>query len=196
MQKKEVPMEKIFNTISIIGLLGTVILCVYGYRLGITASFDKLHIIIERTGLLGPFIFILIQIIQVIIPILPGGISCAYGVLLFGPSYGFIYNYIGIVIGSIISFILSRQLGKSFIRKITPKAIYKKYINWLEKETWFDKVFALGILLPGVPDDFLCMLAGITKMKLRKFIIILVFCKPGALYLYSMGLSTIVGWIS
>ncbi len=185
-----------FNLLSIIGLLGTVILCIYGYRTGITTSFSRLYIFIEQCGIWGPLIFVFIQIIQVVIPILPGGISCAYGVLLFGPGYGFIYNYLGIVIGSVCAFLMARQLGKPFLQKITPVRIYQKYISWLDKGSWFDNLFALGIFLPGAPDDFLCMLAGITKMKLRKFIIILILCKPGALFIYSMGLSTAIGWIA
>ncbi len=188
--------EKIFNLLSIIGLLITVILCIYGYQTGIVTSFDKLQIMIKKSGIWGPMIFILIQIIQVVIPIIPGGISCAYGVLLFGPANGFIYNYVGIVIGSMFAFIIARQLGKPFIQKITPGRIYQKYISWLDKGKWFDRLFALGIFLPGAPDDFLCMLAGITKMKLKKFILILILCKPGALYIYSMGLSTVISWIA
>jgi uncharacterized membrane protein YdjX (TVP38/TMEM64 family) len=180
---------------SIIGLLGTVMFCIYGYMTGIITSFDRLHIFIEQSGIWGPLIFILIQIIQVVIPVLPGGISCAYGVLLFGSCYGFIYNYVGIVIGSVLAFLISRQLGKPFMRKVIPGRIYEKYISWLDKGAWFDKLFALGIFLPGAPDDFLCMIAGITEMKLRKFILIIILCKPGALYLYSLGLSTIISWI-
>ena len=188
--------EKIFNLLSIIGLLLTVILCIFGYQTGIVTSFDKLQIMIKKSGIWGPMIFILIQIIQVVIPIIPGGISCAYGVLLFGPANGFIYNYVGIVIGSMFAFIIARQLGKPFIQKIMPGRIYQKYISWLDKGKWFDRLFALGIFLPGAPDDFLCMLAGITKMKLKKFILILILCKPGALYIYSMGLSTVISWIA
>lgn len=185
-----------FNLLSATGLLGTTALCIYGYKTGIFTSFDTLRTFINQTGVWGPLLFILIQIIQVVIPILPGGISCAYGVLLFGAAYGFIYNYAGIVLGSVIAFLLSRQLGRAFIRKITPDKIYQKYIGWLDKSDWFEKLFALGIFLPGAPDDLLCMLAGVSGMKLKKFIIILVLCKPGALFLYSMGLSSAISWIA
>lgn len=196
MSGKKISYDKIFNLLSIIGLLATIILGIYGYTTGIITSFENLHIFIRKSGIWGPLIFILIQIIQVVIPILPGGISCAYGVLLFGPLYGFIYNYVGIVIGSVFAFLIARQLGKPFLRKITPDRIYKKYISWLDKGKWFDRLFALAIFLPGAPDDFLCMLAGITKMKLKKYILILILCKPGALYIYSVGLSTVITWIA
>jgi uncharacterized membrane protein YdjX (TVP38/TMEM64 family) len=96
----------------------------------------------------------------------------------------------------VIAFLISRQLGKSFIQKITPSRIYQKYIGWLDKGSWFERLFVLGIFLPGAPDDFLCMMAGITEMKLNKFILILILCKPAALFLYSMGLATAIGWIA
>jgi uncharacterized membrane protein YdjX (TVP38/TMEM64 family) len=163
---------------------------------GVDTSFDALRTFIIQTGFWGPLVFILIQIVQVVIPILPGGISCAYGVLLFGTAYGFVYNYVGIVIGSVLAFLLSRQLGKPFIQKITPGRIYRKYIGWLDKSSWFDRLFALGILLPGAPDDFLCMLAGASEMKLKKFMIILILCKPGALFVYSISLSGAMDWIA
>ena len=52
--------------------------------------------------LVKPFIFL--QTIQVIIPIVPGGASSALGITAFGAVNGFIYNYIGICIGSIYIF--------------------------------------------------------------------------------------------
>jgi uncharacterized membrane protein YdjX (TVP38/TMEM64 family) len=178
-----------FTLLSIAGLLGSVGLCAYGYRAGVFTSFETMRAFIYQTGFWGPMAFVLIQMIQVILPILPGGISCAYGVLLFGAAYGFVYNYVGIVIGSVLAFLLSRRLGKPFIQKIAPSKIYHKYMGWLDNNHWFEKLFALGILLPGAPDDLLCMLAGISGMKLNKFLIILILCKPGALFLYSIGLS-------
>ncbi|MFB5762882.1 TVP38/TMEM64 family protein [Paenibacillus medicaginis] len=195
MLKNKVFIGRIINLFSIIGLIGTILFCVYGYQAGIFTSSNKMQLFVEGTGIWGPLIFVLIQIIQVVLPVLPGGISCAYGVILFGPVYGFIYNYVGIIIGSIFAFLIARQYGKPFIQKITPARIYHKYSSWLDKGNWFDKLFALGIFLPGAPDDFLCMLAGITKMKLGRFILILIVCKPAALFVYSMGLSTAMGWL-
>ncbi|MBW4080600.1 TVP38/TMEM64 family protein [Paenibacillus sp. S150] len=193
---KKIHFKNNVNVLSTAGLPGIIALCIYGYKAGLFTSFETLRTLMDQTGFWGPLVFILIQIIQVVLPILPGGISCAYGVLLFGAAYGFLYNYAGIVMGSVIAFLLSRQLGKPFIRKITPGRIYQKYIGWLDKSAWFEKLFALGIFLPGAPDDLLCMLAGVSGMKLHKFIIILILCKPGALFLYSTGLSGAISWIT
>ena len=145
---------------------------------------------ISQAGIWGPLIFIFIQIIQCVIPIIPGGLSCVAGIILFGPFYGFIYNYIGILLGSLINFILARHYGKPLIETIVSKKTYNKYISWLDRGKHFDKLFALAIFMPVAPDDFLCMLAGLTKMTYKKFITIIVLGKPASLLVYSLGLTT------
>lgn len=41
---------------------------------------------------------------QVIIPILPGGISSVAGMLMFGNLQGLLYSYLGLIIGEFIGF--------------------------------------------------------------------------------------------
>lgn len=66
--------------------------------------------------------FITFQAVQVVIPILPGGLGCLAGVILFGVWKGFWYNYIGICAGSLAAFAIARSLrppaaGKRFPRQ-------------------------------------------------------------------------------
>lgn len=182
--------KKLINLSSIIGILATITLLIYGYQAGIFSSAEQLSYMISQAGIWGPLIFIFIQIIQCVIPIIPGGLSCVAGIILFGPFYGFIYNYIGILLGSLINFILARHYGKPLIETIVSKKTYNKYISWLDRGKHFDKLFALAIFMPVVPDDFLCMLAGLTKMTYKKFITIIVLGKPASLLVYSLGLTT------
>lgn len=77
------------------------------------------------------------------------------------------------------------------MRLSSPK-LYEKYVGWLDKGERFDKLFAIAIFLPVAPDDFLCMLAGLTKMTFKKFALIIAVCKPFSILLYSIGLSTIL----
>lgn len=60
---------------------------------------------------MGGLVFVFIQIVQVVIPIIPGGISCLAGVILFGAGMGFVYNYVGICIGSVIAFLIAKAYG-------------------------------------------------------------------------------------
>ena len=94
--------RKLLNIISLMGIAVTISLSIYFYRLGVFDDMNSLQQLVGQSPIAGPLIFVLIQIIQVVIPIIPGGISLAAGVLIFGPYWGFVYNYVGIVIGSLI----------------------------------------------------------------------------------------------
>ena len=87
--------RKIVNIISILGIVATIIATIYFIRLGVFKDINALRGLVGQSVILGPIIFMLIQIIQVVIPIIPGGVSCAAGVLIFGPTMGFVYNYVG-----------------------------------------------------------------------------------------------------
>ena len=180
------------NLCTIAGLMGMAWFIWYGVQNQIFVSQEALEAFLGRFGMFAPLFFIVIQIVQVIIPILPGAIGCLGGVLIFGPVWGFVYNYIGISIGSILAFLLSKQYGRPFVRNIIGEKNYDKYIGWLSKGNGFNKAFAVAIFLPVAPDDLLCYIAGLTKMTLKKFTAIILLGKPGSILLYSLGLTGIM----
>ncbi|MEQ6205479.1 TVP38/TMEM64 family protein [Enterococcus mundtii] len=180
--------RKLMNIISIIGIGFSIALTIYFINLGVFKDLNALRGLVGDSIILGPIIFILIQILQVVIPIIPGGISTAAGVLIFGPYAGFIYNYVGICIGSIIIFLLGRKYGKPFILSMISDKTYYKYIGWLENQSRFEKLFALAIFLPVAPDDALCLMAGLTNISVKKYTLIILIAKPLSIFLYSMAL--------
>ncbi|HAQ6023227.1 TPA: TVP38/TMEM64 family protein [Enterococcus faecium] len=180
--------RKLINFISIIGLGLSIALTIYFINLGVSKDLNALRGLVGDSIILGPIIFVFIQILQVVIPIIPGGISTAAGVLIFGPYAGFIYNYIGICIGSIIIFLLGRRYGKPFILSMISDKTYNKYIGWLDNQNRFEKLFALAIFLPVAPDDALCLMAGLTNMSVKRYTLIILIAKPLSIFLYSMAL--------
>ena len=179
------------NICTIAGLIAMALFIWYGICTGIFVSAEALENFLGRFGLWAPVFFILIQCVQVVIPILPGAIGCLGGVLIFGPVWGFVYNYVGISLGSVLAFLLSKRYGKPFVQNMIGEKNYEKYIGWLDKGKAFDKAFAAAIFLPVAPDDLLCYIAGLTKMTLKKFTLIIVLGKPGSIFLYSLGLTGI-----
>lgn len=180
--------RKLINFISIIGLGLSITLTIYFINLGVFKDLNALRGLVGDSIILGPVIFIFIQILQVVIPIIPGGISTAAGVLIFGPYAGFIYNYVGICIGSIIIFLLGRRYGKPFILSMISDKTYNKYIGWLDNQNRFEKLFALAIFLPVAPDDALCLMAGLTNISVKRYTLIILIAKPLSIFLYSMAL--------
>ena len=180
--------RKLINFISIIGLGLSIALTIYFINLGVFKDLNALRGLVGDSIILGPVIFIFIQILQVVIPIIPGGISTAAGVLIFGPYAGFIYNYVGICIGSIIIFLLGRRYGKPFILSMISDKTYNKYIGWLDNQNRFEKLFARAIFLPVAPDDALCLMAGLTNISMKRYTLIILIAKPLSIFLYSMAL--------
>lgn len=132
----------------------------------------------------GSIIFLLLQIIQVVIPIIPGGVTTVVGFMAFGPILGFILNYVGIVIGSIILFLLTRHYGKPFILLFMEEKLFARYERKLTSST-YEKVFALNMASPISPADILVMVTGLSKMTFRHFLYIILLCKPISIVAYS-----------
>lgn len=180
------------NLCTLLGLAGMACFIWYGVQNQIFVSAESLKHFLNQFGLFAPALFLVIQMIQVVLPILPGAVGCLGGVLIFGPVWGFVYNYIGISLGSILAFLLSKRYGRPFVRGIIGEKNYEKYIGWLEKGKAFDKAFAVAIFLPVAPDDLLCYMVGLTPMSLKKFATIIFLGKPGSIFLYSLGLTGIM----
>lgn len=147
---------------------------------------------VANAGYWGPVLFILFQIVQVIIPILPGGVSLSVGIIAFGSINGFLYNYIGIVIGSILSFFLIRHFGRRLLRLLVSEKNYQKYLGYLDDQKKFTRFFIAAIIFPIAPDDLLCMITGLTTMRPRTFILTIILCKPLSIYLYGFGLTALL----
>lgn len=178
----------LLNIISLVGILCSISLTIYFYHLGVFNDINSLQQLVGSSPIAGPLIFVLIQIVQVVIPIIPGGVSLAAGVLIFGPYWGFIYNYVGISIGSLILFLLGRHYGKPLVNRLVSEKVYQKYHHWLDDQGRFEKLFALAIFFPVAPDDALCLMASLTNISFKKYSVIILLAKPASIFLYSWAL--------
>jgi uncharacterized membrane protein YdjX (TVP38/TMEM64 family) len=195
MEKRTEVLRTALNIATIAGFILLAGLLFFGYRLGIFGSPETLRQFLLNFGVWAPLVFVLIQAVQVVVPILPGSAGCVAGVIAFGAGMGFVYNYIGICAGSVLAFLLARKYGKAFVKAVTNEKQYAKYEGWLDKGNKFDWFFGIAIFLPVAPDDLLCYLAGLTRMRLRRFVWIILLGKPLALWLYSMGVTSLLTWL-
>lgn len=176
------------NVFTLLSLIACGVFIFYGFKQQIFTSQDALRSFVGGFGAFGAVVFVLFQAVQVVVPILPGGLGCLAGVLLFGPWLGFVYNYVGICLGSIAAFLLAKLYGRPILSVLFRQETIAKYEGWTNRH--FARWFALAIFFPVAPDDFLCWLAGTTKMTLGRFSAIILLGKPASIALYSLGLST------
>lgn len=187
--------RRLISILTVASAVIIVLLCIYWYNLGIFTSQAKMNAYLSNKRIIGPIIFVLIQIVQVVVPIIPGGVSLLAGVVFFGPWQGFLYNYLGICIGSFINFFLARYYGRPFILHIVSEETLNKYMKWTKNQKKFNWFFAVCILAPVAPDDVLCLIAGLTEMKASTYFWIIVLCKPWTIAVYSLGLSWGSKWV-
>ena len=91
-----------------------------------------------------------------------------------------------------IIFYLVRIYGPAFVQSVVSKRTYDKYIGWLDEGNRFDRFFIFMMIWPISPADFLCMLAALTKMTFKRYMIIIILCKPFTLVVYTYGLTYII----
>ena len=180
-------LKKLMNAAYMALFVLCVALGIWLWRKGVFQSKEALQDFLTNYGGSASTLFLVLQAVQVVIPILPGGVSCLAGVLLFGPWLGFVLNYVGIALGSFVAFAMARNWGKPLLDKLFSKKLHAKYERWTHESRRFDRLFALAIFLPGLPDDFLCFLAGTTGMSWKKFALITVTCRPLMIFAYSLG---------
>ena len=113
------------------------------------------------------------------------------GVILFGAWQGFWYNYIGICVGSLAAFAIARACGRPLLESLFPPKMIEKYDRWMGTGNRFARWFAFLIFIPVAPDDYLCFLAGTTRIDWRLYTAIIFLCKPAAIALYSLGLTVV-----
>lgn len=166
------------------------------YEEGVFTTTDAFISYVEGFGIWSILIFMLLQVITVVFPILPTSVGCIAAIIIFGPWYGFLYNYISICAGSVVSFLFSKHYGSSIVEKFIGRKNLEKYTDSYQSGKKFDRMFALAIFVPGAPDDVLCYIAGLTKMRLMKFTAIILLGKPVSLVLYSVGLTAILHHLS
>jgi len=127
------------------------------------SSTERLREWVTGWGAWAPLVFIAIQAIQVIVFVIPGEIPQIAGGYLFGPWRGSLLSVAGILAGSTASFFLARALGRSFIAALFPRDQIERIERLLLSRS-ARIVFFLLFLIPGIPKDILCYVAGITPM--------------------------------
>lgn len=186
---KTVPIEKrALQAASLAGFAICVAVAVWGWQSGVLTSQERLQELVTKWGFAGALLFTVFQAVQVVVPVLPGGLGCLAGVVLFGPIRGFAYNYVGICIGSLLAFAVAKNCGRPLLYLLFSEKTIEKYDAWTEKRDRFAKLFFWSVFLPIAPDDFLCYLAGTTSMTWKRYTAIILLGKPFNIALYSAGL--------
>lgn len=150
------------------------------------ADQDGIRSWVERFGPWGPVAIAILEVAQAVVAPFPGQAIELVGGFLFGPWLGTLYAMAGIVVGSLLSFILARRFGRPLaIRLVGQKAVAR--LDDLSRRGGALFFFLLW-LLPFVPDDLACLAAGLTPMPIRQFLVLMALGRTPGIFV-----ATLVG---
>lgn len=153
--------------------------------LGVTDR-ESLQAIIEKCGIWGNIVFVLLFIVVTVLLCFVPATTATFlvvGALIFPPWEAFILCTISVFISSSLMFWVGDKLGERAVIKLVGKETLEKAQNLIDVKS---KLFLpLMFLFPAFPDDALCMVAGMTKMKYWYFASIVAVCR-------TVGVATFV----
>ena len=163
------------SCLSLLGLLGFFAVVLWIAELtdfiAILQSREEFEAFLQSAGAYMPFIYILVQIIQVLFLPIPGAISILAGLQIFGALLTGVYSYIGIVLGSLTAFGIGRRWGNKGAAWLIGEETLEA---WKKKMQGKDNLLLTAMfLLPFFPDDILCFVAGVSTMSSRYFILMM-----------------------
>ena len=134
-------------------------------------DFNDIVSFLERYKLQSIPIYIILQIAQIVISVLPGQFfQLAAGYLYtFWPAL--LFSCIGAFLGTTITFWLAKGLGSDFVHIFFEKDKTEDYVKRLNSKKAYTIVFLL-YAIPGIPKDVVSYAAGLSEMKYKPFIIL------------------------
>ena len=121
---------------------------------------------------LGPFVPILLAMVESFVPPLPLIAIVALNVAAHGPIMGFLYSWCGVALGGLVMFTFWRRVVKRFFwRHASKYKWFRKAQGWVSNcDT--STLFTLA-MLPFTPTSFLHLAFGISDFDGRRYAVAL-----------------------
>jgi uncharacterized membrane protein YdjX (TVP38/TMEM64 family) len=130
---------------------------------------------LERAGFWAPVFFILFYSIGICL-FVPGTLLTGLGAAIFGPYWGFVYVWIGAMLGASAAFLIGRTLGREFAASLIGDKL-RKYDESIERNGFATVLYLRLIYFPFTVMNFGM---GLTKVHFGD-------------YFWGTGLGILVG---
>lgn len=170
-------------------LFAVVLLCGSGFLLWKTGFFSSLGSLEEMRAYIARFapfshlFYFVIQLLSVVVAPIPSNVTALAGALLFGTWPAFLLTWAAVAAGSVLVFWLARALGQRFVDRLVSQKVSEKYLDIIRRKR--DVFLFLAFLFPFFPDDLICILAGLSDIPFRRFLIIALLTRPWGLLVAS-----------
>lgn len=143
-------------------------------------AFVEKHTWWSRVAYLGMLIF------QVVFAVIPGGAFEVAGGYAFGAVEGTILSVIGTTIGSVLVFLMVRRWGLKYVLLFFTREQLDS-AKFMHDERRLYLIAFIAFIIPGTPKDLLCYVAGLTDIKLSRWILITSIARVPAITISTIG---------
>lgn len=130
---------------------------------------------LDSAGMWAPAVFIVLYAVGVSL-FVPSILLTGLGAALFGPYQGFVYVWIGAMMGSSLAFYIARTLGRDFAASLVGERL-KKYDDAIARNGFATVLYLRLVYFPFTPMNFGM---GLTKVRFVE-------------YFFATGLGILVG---
>ena len=152
-------------------VLATVLLWPYVSALSTAEGREKFKAFIDNIGILGWFVTLGIQLLQIFVALIPGEpVELMLG-FVWGPWIGMLTCLLGIFIGTTVIFLLVKRFGRPFVRKIVGDKDLSTY-KFLSDPRKVDLTVFVLFFIPGTPKDALTYIAPLAPIQPVRYLVI------------------------
>jgi len=138
--------------------------------LRVLSNRDELTELVGRAGGWAPVVIILGQILQVVFAPIPGQIVGLVAGYSFGVMWGTVYCTVGSVLGTGLALWLSRRFGRPLVERLASTELIDRVDRYAEERGAL--AFFVIFLVPFLPDDLCCFVAGLTRIRISELLIV------------------------
>jgi len=148
--------------VKVLILIGFIIFSVYLVRFSPVRDYftpEALEKFVAEAGFWAPVAFIAIYAAGVCL-FVPGTLLTGLGAAIFGPYWGFVWVWLGAMVGASAAFLIGRTLGRQFAASLIGDRL-KKYDDAIERNGFATVLYLRLVYFPFTPMNFGM---GITKV--------------------------------
>jgi uncharacterized membrane protein YdjX (TVP38/TMEM64 family) len=131
---------------------------------------DRTRRWIGGLGPWGPLVTIGLNTAQVLLAPFPGHIIGLANGYLYGVWLGTLYSMLGLLLGTALAMGLARRFGRPLVERLVNPNALARWDSIARRQG--PPFFFLVYLIPGLPDDLICFLIGLSRLALPRMIVL------------------------
>jgi uncharacterized membrane protein YdjX (TVP38/TMEM64 family) len=120
---------------------------------------------LKQSGFLAPAVFIVLFVVGACL-FVPGSLLASLGAALFGTGWGFLYAWLGAILGAALSFLIGRHLGREFAASLIGDRL-RHYDDRIAQHGFATVLYLRLMYFPYCPMNFGM---GLTRVSFWDFL--------------------------